>query len=238
MPTLTAPRDRVRPFMSNNTFLGRLPAVVLDGMLARGQMKRLAKGERAYRRGDAGNSFMVLVDGRIKLTNISLEGREVVLHYVGAGDIFGEISALDGKERAADAIAMEDSEIFVVCTRDLMPTLSAHPEAMLAILHALCDKIRLGAAIIEDNTLEMRGRTARGLLRLAHLQGRINADGFYQLTITQEEIGKYLGMARANVNRQLGQLKIANVIRLSGTDITIIDEQGLYDIGQETPAKP
>ena len=59
---------------------------------------------------------MVLTKGRIKLTNTSSDGKEVVLHYVGVGNIFGEVAALDGKERAADAIALEDAEVFVVST--------------------------------------------------------------------------------------------------------------------------
>ncbi|NKB16448.1 MAG: Crp/Fnr family transcriptional regulator [Sphingomonadales bacterium] len=72
----------------------------------------------------------------------------------------------------------------------------------------------------------MRGRTARGLLRLARRHGRASADGGHlQLTISQEELGKFLGMSRANVNRQLGQLKIADVIRIHGTEISIIDEK-------------
>jgi biotin operon repressor len=56
-----------------------------------------------------------------------------------------------------------------------------------------------------------------------------------RLTISQEELGKFLGMSRANVNRQLGQLKIAELIRINGTEISIIDEKGLADIG-EAPA--
>src|SRR5262245_48175732 len=139
------PRDHVRPFLTNNTFLGRLPGTVLDALIEKGQLRRFAKGDIAYRRGDPGDSLMVLIKGRIKLTNTSVEGKEVALHYVGVGDIFGEIAALDGKERAADSIVLEDSEVFVVCTRDLLPTLTAHPDAMLEVLQALCEKIRTGA---------------------------------------------------------------------------------------------
>ena len=108
-----APLDGVRPFITHNTFLGRLPRIVLDALMGRGQVRSFTKGAVVYRRGDPGDSLMVVIEGRVKLTNISRSGKEVVLHYVGVGDIFGEIAALDGKERAADAIALEDSEVFV-----------------------------------------------------------------------------------------------------------------------------
>jgi len=108
-----APLDGVRPFLAHNTFLGRLPRIALDALMRKGQVRRLAKGAVVYQRGSAGDSLMVVIKGRIKLTNTSRGGKEVVLYYVGVGDIFGEIAALDGKERAADAIALEDSEVFV-----------------------------------------------------------------------------------------------------------------------------
>jgi len=181
---------------------------------------------------------MVVIKGRIKLTNTSRGGKEVVLYYVGVGDIFGEIAALDGKERAADAIALEDSEVFVVSSRDLWVTLNAHPRAMRQVLQALCEKVRAVAALIEDYTLEMRGRTASGLLRLARQHGRASPDGTYlQLTISQEELGKYLRMSRENVNRQLGQLKIASVIKVSGSKISITDEKRLLDIAEAPSPK-
>ena len=230
--------DRVRPFLKGNTFLGRLPDVVLDALICKGQVRSFAKRAFVYRRGDPGDSLVVLIKGRIKLTNINVGGKEVVLHHVGVGDIFGEIAALDGKERGADAVALEDSETFVVCTRDLLPTLIMHPHAMLEVMQALCEKLRAGAAIIEDSSLEMRGRTAKGLLRLAREHGRTSADGTsLQMTISQEELGKYLGISRPNVNRQLGQLKLANIIEISGTEISIIDEKGLVDIAQTQPQR-
>lgn len=238
MGSISRHHDRVRPFLTSNTFLGRLPAPVIDLLLGKGQIKSFAKGAVVYRRGDPGESLMMVIHGRIKLTNATIDGKEIVLFYVGPGEILGEVAALDGKERAVDTVALEDSEVFVVYTRDLLPTLIAHPQALLEIVRALCEKIRIAAAIVEDNTLEMRGRTARGLLRLARRHGRASADGGHlQLTISQEELGKFLGMSRANVNRQLGQLKIADVIRINGTEISIIDEQGLADIGDSPAAK-
>ena len=83
---------------------------------------------------------MVVIAGRAKLANDNVDGKEVVLHFLGVGDICGEIAALDGKERAVDAIALEDADVFVVSTRDLLPTLAAHPDAMLAIIRVLCEK--------------------------------------------------------------------------------------------------
>ena len=99
---------------------------------------------------------------------------------------------------------------------------------MLEIIQLLCEKLRSASAIIEDNTLEMRGRTARGLLRLAQQHGRTSREGIrLDLTVSQSELGGYLGLSRENVSRQLGRLRDANVITIHGSQIIITDEQGL-----------
>jgi CRP/FNR family transcriptional regulator, cyclic AMP receptor protein len=220
--------QRVRPFLKSHTFFGGLPDPALDALIERGHTKAYTKGDVIYRRGEPGDSLMVILSGRIKVTNVSANAKEVVLNFLGAGDINGEIAALDGKERSADAVALEPCEIFAVYARDLVPTLTAHPEALLEIIQLLCDKLRSASAIIEDSTLEMRGRTAKGLLRLAQQHGRTSKEGIrLGLAVSQTELGAYLGLSRANVSRQLAQLREANVIKIDGAQIVIADEEGL-----------
>jgi CRP-like cAMP-binding protein len=199
------------------------------GLIAKGRVKKHAKGTRIYRRGDSGDSLMVVIEGRIKIGNTSIHGREIVHFYAGPGEFFGEVAALGGGNRAADTTASEDSEVFVVQMRDLLPALKAHPDAMFEIVRTLCAKIRVAAAIIEDNTLDMQSRTARGLLRLARRHGQSSA-GKLKISISQEELGKFLGMSRENANRQLSQLRTAGIIKIRGTEITIVDQEALAEI--------
>src|SRR5262245_36765365 len=99
--------QRVRPFLKSHTFFGGLPDPALDALIERGHTKAYTKGDVIYRRGEPGDSLMVILSGRIKVTNVSANAKEVVLNFLGAGDINGEIAALDGKERSADAVALE-----------------------------------------------------------------------------------------------------------------------------------
>jgi len=222
---------RLRPLLKKNSFLGRLPEAVFDTLMATGQLKKHAKGDIIYRRDDPGDSVMVLVAGQLKLTNFSLKATEVLLHFVVPGEAFGEVAALDGKERAANAVALEACEVLVIRTRDLLPTLVAHPHAMLEVIRALCEKARAVAPLLEDRTLPMRARVARGLLRLARQLGRRRKDGVHMhLAVSQEDLGNYFGLARANVNRQMGHLKRAGVIRIDGARIIVTDEGKLAEL--------
>jgi len=225
--------QRVRPFLKNNTFLGGLPDAALDTLIRKGHVKRFAKGEIACRRHEPGDSLMLLLTGRLKVTNINADGKEIILSFLGAGDLIGEIAVLDGGERTATATAMEHSEAFVIYAGAFLAIVTAHPQAMLEIVQVLCEKLRAASAIIEDNTLEMRGRAAKGLLRLAQQLGRTSKEGIrLDLMVSQSELGSYLSLSRANVSRQLGQLKDANVIRILDAQIIIIDERGLSEIAE------
>ena len=87
--------------------------------------------------------------------------------------------------------------------------------------------------LFENKTLAMRARVARGLLRLSRHFGRRRKDGIHlQLAASQEELGNYLGLSRANVNRQLRQLRQAGVVRIDGARIVITDERGLARLAE------
>ena len=59
---------------------------------------------------------------------MSAEGKEIVLNILGAGELFGEIALIDGKDRSADATVMENAELVVIDVRDFMPFLEERSE--------------------------------------------------------------------------------------------------------------
>jgi CRP-like cAMP-binding protein len=238
MPTSAiADTDRLVSFLKGNTFFGGLPDAQLRSLVRKGIVWKFAKGDVIFRRGAPGDSLMAILAGRIKICLVNAEAREVVLTFLGVGDINGEMAVLGGKARTADAIALEDSEVLVIQGRELIPVLTAHPEVMLEIIQLLCEKLRAASSVIEDSTLAMQGRVARGLLRLAQQHGRKGKDGIrIDLAISQSDLGRYLGLSRPNVSRQLGRLKEANVIRFVGAQLVITDERGLTEIAESEPA--
>lgn len=224
---------RLLSFLRSNTFFGALSDEALDALIRKGHVRTFPKGGTIFRRGDPGDLLVVIVSGRIKISNVTADAKEVVLNFLEPGDINGEIAVLDGNARSANAIALEDSEVLAIHGRDLMPALLAHPQAMLEIMQILCQRLRATSAIIEDGTLAMRGRTAKGLLRLAHQHGRTSKDGIrIHPILSQDDLGRYLDISRENVSRQLGHLKDANVIRIEGSQVVITDETGLAAIAE------
>ena len=227
--------EGLRLFLKHNTFFGSLSDSALDALIQRGHIKQYTTGDVICRRQERGDTLMVIVTGRIKVMSNTVDGKEIVLSFLGPGDTTGEIAVLDGKQRTADVVALEKSDVFLVHSRDLLPLLIAHPQALLEVVQVLCEKLRAASAIIEDSSLDVRRRTARGLLRLALQHGRTSKDGVrVDLKVSQSELGSYLGLSRENVNRQLSQLKNANVLRNAGTQIIVTDEAALCEIAETT----
>src|SRR5205807_10141421 len=96
--------ERLLSFLKSHTFFGGLPDAALDGLIRRGHIRKFSKGDAIFRRGDPGDSLMVMVSGRIKIANVNADAKEVVLNFLEPGDINGEIAVLDGNERSANAM--------------------------------------------------------------------------------------------------------------------------------------
>lgn len=222
--------DEILAFLKGSTFLGLLSDPALQALVRSGRVKQYVPGEVISRRGDQGDSVFVVCSGSLRIKNTTHDGRDVGLNFLGVGDVAGEIAVLDGGERTADIVALEATEVFVIHRRDILPMLTSHPDAMLAIVEVLCDKLRTATAIIEDSTHDMLGRVARGLMRLAQQHGRRRKDRTrINVKLSQAELGSYIGLSRANVSRQLTDLKARGAIEIDNAYIVILDERALIE---------
>lgn len=225
-------RDVIR-FLKATSFLGRLPDTVLDRLVTSGSQRRHEKGETIFRRGDAGDSALIVLSGLLRIANTTSDGREIGLNFLGSGDIVGEIALIDGQERTATVIAHEACDVFVLRRSDILDTLLEHPKALLELTEAICQKLRTATAMIEDGTHHMENRLARGLLRLAYQHG-LHQSGIVRipLALSQTELGNYVGLSRPNVSRQLAHLKSHGIVEQDGRYLKIIDAKALEKLVQ------
>ena len=227
---MTTSHDRARDALKALSFLGGLPDAMLEQLASRAHVKRYRKGETIITRGDDGDSLMILLAGRAKISNITSDAREIVLNFLGKGDVIGEIAILDGAPRTASVFAIDDTEALVLYRRDLLPVLLKSPDAMLELIKILCEKLRATSAIVEENSLPMAARAAAGLLRLADQHGRVVKGGtLIDLKLSQRDLGSYLGLSRENVSRQLGLFRDIGVLRIEGSEIVILDRDALRE---------
>src|SRR4051794_41702379 len=87
---------RLRRSLACSDVFGGLPAAATDVLVARGRVVRLDAGQVVYFRGDPGDSLVMVVTGRVRISNSVSGGKEAIISYVDPGDIFGELAAFDG----------------------------------------------------------------------------------------------------------------------------------------------
>src|SRR5262249_58079766 len=108
-------RPKEGPVAYSDEVLGRAPlfqALDEDGTRALGAGivdVTLARGDRLFDEGDAGDRLYVVLDGKIKLTRTAPDGRENLLSVLGPGEMFGELSLFDPRPRTASAVAVTDA---------------------------------------------------------------------------------------------------------------------------------
>ena len=228
-------RDRARRVLAGSSaFQACMPAVI-DEIMQHAVLVKLPRGDAMYRQGEEGDSMMVVLSGSLKITNVTADGKEVVLGFLKSGALIGEIAAIDGRERAANVIAMEPVEAVAIYRRDILPILRANPDAMFALLEGLCGRLRATNALFESQTLEAGARVADGLLRLANEHGQKTARGtIIDLKLTQRDLGGHLGLTRETVSRSLGDLREAQMVEISGTSILILDAEGLRGVAESS----
>jgi CRP-like cAMP-binding protein len=227
--------EDVRRALARNAVFGALPEPDLQRLIAYGVTARFAGQQTIFHRGDDGDSMMVALTGRVKISNYSAEGKEAVLNFIEPGQVFGEIALLDGRPRTADATAMEPTELFVMRRRELLPFLQAHPQVAIRLIEILCAKLRHTTEMVEDMMfLNLGPRIARALLRLAEEHGCKRGSSIrLDMKLRQRELAGYVGLSREITNRQLMAWREEGLIAVDGGHITILDEAGLRRVSGE-----
>jgi CRP/FNR family transcriptional regulator/CRP/FNR family cyclic AMP-dependent transcriptional regulator len=196
------------------------------------------RGEVVFHAGDPGDTLHIVRRGHAKIVVPSEAGEEAVLTVVRSGDLFGEITLLDGEPRSATVVALEDLETATLSRmafRDLMRRSPATVEILLAEMAATIR--RLTTDVVDLMFLDLRGRLAKKLLELAETHGATLPDGSTQIQVhfTQEELAGMIGATRPRVNQLLGFFEDGGLIGRQGRSITILkpDSLGYWTGGVE-----
>jgi CRP/FNR family transcriptional regulator, cyclic AMP receptor protein len=130
------------------TLLAQIPFFALLDEQERATLAQLIdttlvpRGTQLFHRGDAGESLFAIRSGRVEVFVESHEGQRLVLNTIGPGELFGEISLLDGGPRTASAATLEDCELLVMSRDDLVELVGRHPHAAIAMLTVVGQRLR------------------------------------------------------------------------------------------------
>ena len=202
------------PLLARTALFGGLTADELTACAAAFRPVRFSAGAMLFSRGDPGTHLYVVVEGRVRLAITTEEGRELSFRHATAGDLFGEIAALDGSVRSADATALTDVSTFALERNAFRGLWSTRPAISAGVIAFLCRRLRETSSQLEDIALHpLEVRLARFLLFA--LRGREAPPGKrlpLELGFSQGELAQLLGASRPKVNTALGTLESAGAV--------------------------
>ena len=191
----------------------------------------LKRGATLFAKDDPGNSLYALISGTMKISVSSPDGHHAILNLLGPGELFGEMSVLDGQPRSADATASTNCEIFVIDRRDFLPFVQSQPTLAMKFIELLCARLRWTTDQVEHVILQnLPGRLASALLGL--IEKHKPGPESHTILITQQEISEMVGMTRRSINKQLRAWAARNWVRLEHGAIVVLDAAALRELAE------
>jgi CRP/FNR family cyclic AMP-dependent transcriptional regulator len=218
-----------RAILRDHYLFGKLTAHQIESLSACVVTRSVKRGTNIFAKGDPGTSLYAVGAGTVKISVPSVDGKDAVFNVLSNGAIFGEIALLDGNPRTADATAVTDCELFVIERRDFLPLMREEPEIALKIIEILCAKLRRTTEQAEEIMfLDLPSRLAKALMRL---EAETACTGERKISITQRELGNFIGMSRESTNKQLRIWQGKKWVRLERNAVVILAADSLAAIG-------
>jgi CRP/FNR family transcriptional regulator len=206
----------------------------LDELAAATVVRNLGKGEVLFEEGAAAKGFYLLVEGRIKVYRVNVEGREQILHLISPGETFAEVALFSGSTYPATAQALAASRVLFFPRRDLTRMVEKNPQLTLNMMAGFARWVRQFNQMLAEHSKSVPSRLAGYILAEGRRQHAASlADGScVTLVINKTEIASFLGTISATLSRSFGQLREAGLIDVADREITILDLSGLRDVAE------
>ncbi|MEE9345348.1 MAG: Crp/Fnr family transcriptional regulator [Methylococcales bacterium] len=223
-----------RNLLANNIFFRGITAEELDKILSFSSENHYSNGQIIFQKGDFGDSLLAVLDGKVRISTSSDDGKEIILNTTFRGEIFGEIAFIDGMQRSATATAIGETTLLTIRSGDFLPFLKKNPDIAIHWLKVLCKKLRDTNDRVEVlGLLPVSVSLARLLIKAAEITGEETPEGVYlDWKKSQQDIANEIGTTRESVNRQFNKWKKQGLVSLGGQSlsITILDSDTLEDI--------
>lgn len=210
-------------------FLAALPSAEAAELLALASPRRFRAGQTLMHEGQLGEEILILIDGRVKASCTTEEGKEIVLRFCGPGDLLGELSVIDRRPRSSTVEALEPVEALALAASDFRAFVETRPRAAVELLRMVNRRFRdADRKRIEFAASHTLGRVAARLVELAERYGEEENRGVViDLRLSQEELAGWTGSSREAVAKALHTLRELRLIVTERRRITVLDLEGL-----------
>ena len=195
--------------------------------------KIIKKGEVLFEEGEHINGIFCIKDGICKISKMSDNGRDQIIHLIKKGDLLGERSLINDEVSNLKATALNDMEVCFIPKREIIKDLENNPNFTMDILKNMALSLKNADNVIVDMAQKtVKQRLASTLL---YLDNKFNKDhdGALDVHLSREDIANIIGTATESAIRLLSEFKKEKLIDLKSKQIFIIDILGLKKIAQD-----
>jgi CRP-like cAMP-binding protein len=226
--------DNVRHILSQNVWFASLPESLADKLLEKSKLKVLQDQQLLYQKNDQADGFHCVVSGRIRVSNFTVEGKELVLTWLQPGNWFGEISLIDGQPRTHDAHAEDTTTLLKVPKSVFEQLFLEQQDWSQHIMRLLCQRVRATFSLIDETgCLSLKGQLCKRLsLMQQGLEKPQKQSQSMELTISQDALAQLIHSSRQTVNKILQSLQADKIIALRYGKILILNRSKLEALSQ------
>jgi len=219
----------IRYCLERQSLIEFLPPVEIKRLAENSEFRTYQAGQMIFSKGAPGDAVMMIDSGRIAVSTAAADGRKIMLALMERGEIFGEISVIDGGDRTADAEAIADTGIVRIGKVEFISFLERNPQVCMTMLRLMCGRLRVTDVTIEDiHIFNIRPRLAKRLLTLAEHFGEASADGIVvDVHVPPSQLARMIGTSREAVNSALRHWARKGIIDLGQGRLTILDRDAL-----------
>lgn len=185
-----------------------------------------------FSEGDQPEWFYIVESGKVKITKMSSDGKEIILEVISPGEIFGGVAVMKGFPYPANAVAMENSKIVKISRRNLMRLVDRFPNLMYFIAMNLGDRMKSSHDSLKNIALErVEARIAALLLKLADKVGvKVKEGILIDMRLTKQDVADMVGTTVETSIRTFSKFKKEKLLSESEGKVVIKDRDGLESL--------
>ena len=210
-----------------------------DQLAQRCQWRSVPAGTPLLLRSEEKSDIYFLVSGQLRVTTYSAGGRQITFRDLNAGEHLGEIAAIDGRPRSADAVTLKPSVVASLDRVAFLELLRDEPTVAERVMRNLTALVRqLSERVIDLSTMGVQNRVHAELLRLARDAGLQDNSARLDPAPTHAELASRVSTNREQVTREINALQRAGILEKDGKALVVRDVQRLVAMLAEVRGFP
>lgn len=224
-----------RQALEASPFAADLPAAVREGLVAGGAGRDAARRDVLFHQGDDAAQLWFVVRGRIKLTQVGADGQEVVVRFVGPGEIFAGVALLAAARYPVSAEVVEAARLIAWPRATASRLAALHPELALKTTATIAARMQeLQHRFRELATERVHQRIARALLRLARQAGRRTDEGvLIDHPLSRQDLAEMTGTTLFTVSRVLSGWEADGILAIGRERVVVRDPHRLVAVAED-----